>query len=93
MDWKWEKDIKYKLIKPLEKEFFSLYRTKKGQTIEMLQLEIDDKRNVSYYILDEMALQPSMSNFLDTSFAKKMRKESYKILEDIEKQGYIEKIN
>ena len=52
------------------------------------------KRNglLEYCIIDANFGQPSPANFHDGEYAKKLRKRSSNILEDLMKEGYIELI-
>ena len=52
------------------------------------------KRNglLEYCILDDNFGQPSPANYHDGEYAKKLRKRSSNILEDLIKEGYIELI-
>lgn len=44
---------------------------------------------LQYCIIDDNFGQPSPANYSDTDYAKKLRKKSSKILEDLVKEGYI----
>ena len=52
------------------------------------------KRNelLEYCIIDDNFGQPSPANYHDGEYAKKLRKRSSNILEDLMKEGYIELI-
>ena len=47
---------------------------------------------LEYYIDDDKFGQPSLANYHDGEYAKKLRKRSSNILEDLMKEGYIELI-
>lgn len=47
---------------------------------------------LEYCILDDNFAQPSPANYHDGEYAKKLRKRSSNILEDLMKEGYIELI-
>lgn len=77
----------YKLLKeiPRQKTF-----CKVGDNYPEFLYISTNKSNVEYVIIDDNFGMPSPANTMDTPYAIKLRKRSFKILKELENEGYIQ---
>lgn len=77
----------YRLLKeiPRQKAF-----CKVGDNYPEFLYIYTNERNVEYTIIDNNFGIPSPANTMDTPYAIKLRKRSFKILKELEDKGYIE---